>query len=138
VASGLKFSKKNLVPFGGQMAKLKSGQSISQYTLPERVQYIRQELRQLTQAQLAKASGVSQSTIAQIEKGKKDPSISTLKKIAAALDVHLAVLFATDDVHVFDMVRLKEKYNHVDKLNPTLYTALGRLVQYARDIGFIK
>jgi transcriptional regulator with XRE-family HTH domain len=118
--------------------KTKSAQSISQYTLPERVQYIRQELRHITQAELAKESGVSQSTIAQIEKGKKDPSISTLKKIAAALDVHLAVLFATDDVHVFDMARLKSKYNHVDKLNPTLYTALGKLVQYAKDIGFLK
>jgi transcriptional regulator with XRE-family HTH domain len=112
--------------------------SISAYSLPERISYIRQERRHLTQAQLAAQSGVSQSTIAQIENGKKDPSISTLKKIAAALDVHLAVLFATDDVHVFDMTRLKKKYDHVDKLNPTLYTALGKLVQYARDIGFVK
>jgi transcriptional regulator with XRE-family HTH domain len=87
---------------------------------------------------LGKATGLSQSSIAQIEKGKKDPSISTLKKIAEALDVHLAVLFASDEVHVFDMPRLKAKYDHVDKLNDTLYAALGRLVQYARDIGFIK
>jgi transcriptional regulator with XRE-family HTH domain len=113
-------------------------QSISKYTLPDRIQYIRQERRRITQAQLAKESGVSQSTIAQIEKGKKDPSISTLKKIAEALDVHLSVLFASDNVHVFDMPRLKQKYDHVDKLNPTLYTALGKLVQYAKDIGFLK
>jgi putative transcriptional regulator len=112
--------------------------TISQYSLPERIQYIRQERRHLTQSELAKMSGVSQSTIAQIEKGKKDPSISTLKKIASALNVHLALLFATDDVHVFDMRSLKERYDHVDKLNPTLYTALGRVTTWAREIGFLK
>ena len=121
------------------MKKIKAiDYTISEYSLPERIQYIRQERRRLTQAELAEKSGVSQSTIAQIENGKKDPSISTLKKIAVALDVHLAVLFATDDVHVFDMPRLKRNYDNVDKLNPTLYTALGKLVQYAKDIGFLK
>jgi transcriptional regulator with XRE-family HTH domain len=119
------------------MAK-KNPHSISKYSLPDRIHYIRQERRQMTQAELAKATGLSQSTIAQIEKGKKDPSISALKKIAVALDVHLSVLFASDEVHVFDMPRLKRKYDHVDKLNETLYMALGKIVQYAKDIGFLK
>lgn len=116
----------------------KKQNSISGYSLPERLLYLRQERRHLTQIQLAKMSGVSQSTIAQIESGRKDPSISTLRKIAEALDVHMAVLFTTDDVHVFDMQRLKKKYDNVDKLNPTLYTALGKVVQWAKDIGFLK
>lgn len=107
------------------------------YSLPERIQYLRQERRKMTQAQLAKLSGVSQSTIAQIESGTKDPSISTLKKIATALDVHIALLFSSNDVHVFDMKALKTRYNHVDKLNPTLYTALGRVISWAKDIGFL-
>src|SRR5271170_4229218 len=97
-----------------------SEHSIAKFSLPDRIQYIRQERRHLTQSELAKLAGVSQSTIAQVENGKKDPSISTLKKIASALDVHMAVLFASDDVHVFDMGRLRKKYDHVDKLNPTL------------------
>lgn len=117
---------------------VKGPKSISQYSLPDRILYIRQERRGMTQARLAELSGVSQSTIAQIEKGKKDPSISTLKKIAAALEVHLAVLFATDDVHVFDMTKLKNNYDHVDKLNPTLYTALGKVTSWAKEIGFLK
>ena len=111
--------------------------SISAYSLPERIQYLR-ERRKLTQSQLAKMASVSQSTIAQIERGKKDPSISTLKSIAKALDVHLAVLFASDEVHVFDMPRLKRKYDHVDKLNETLYAALGRVIRWAKDVGFLK
>ena len=109
---------------------------ISQYALPDRLKYLR-ERRNLTQTDLALKAHVSQSTIAQIESGKKDPSIATVKKIAMALGVHLAVLFASEDVHVFDMKRLKKDYDHVDKLNETLYFALGRVVQYAKEIGFL-
>ncbi len=45
--------------------------------------------RGMTQAALAKHAGVSQPTIADIEAGKKEGSVSTLKKIAAALSVDL-------------------------------------------------
>ena len=112
--------------------------SISPFSLSERLRYIRQERRGMTQAELAKRSGVSQSTIAQIESENKDPSISTLRKIATALEVHIAVLFASDEVHIFDLLRLKARYDSVDKLTPALYMALGKVVQYAKDIGFIK
>lgn len=114
------------------MAKQKS---ISQYTLPERLKYLRIQ-RELTQADLAKVSKVSQSTIAQIESGRKDPSINTLKQIAKALDIEIAILFASDEVHIFDMKRLRAKYKKVDDLNPTLYTAIGKVLRYAKDIGF--
>lgn len=92
----------------------------------------------MSQGELAKLAGISQSTVAQIESGKKDPSISTLKKIADALDVHIAVLFASEQVHVFDMPRLKRKYENVDKLNPTLYMALGKIIAWAKEVGFLK
>ena len=108
---------------------------LERFTLSERIKYMRQR-RELTQAELAKSAGLSQSTVAQIENGDKDPSFSTLLKIAEALDCHLAVLFSSDDVHVFDMKRLRKKYNSVDKLNPTLFHAIGRVIQYAREIGF--
>lgn len=68
----------------------------------------------------------------------KDPSVETLRKLAEALDIHVATLFSTNDVYVFDLKRLRRKYNHADKLTPHLYMGLGRVVQYARDIGFIK
>lgn len=116
--------------------KEKTASKLENYTLPERLKYLRERL-EMTQADLATKAKISQSTIAQIESGKKDPSIATVKKIAQALDIHMAILFASDEVHVFDMRRLKDKYDHVDKLNPTLYFALGKVVQYARDIGFI-
>ncbi|RME18058.1 MAG: XRE family transcriptional regulator [Bdellovibrio sp.] len=108
---------------------------LSRYTLPERVRYLRQS-RELSQAQLAKKAKVSQSTIAQIESGRKDPSISTLKKIAKALEVEIAILFASEDVLVFDLKKLRKKYNSPDKLHPTIYMALGKIIRYAKDIGF--
>jgi transcriptional regulator with XRE-family HTH domain len=109
---------------------------IDEFGLPERIIYLR-ERRKMTQAQLAKAAGISQSTIAQIESAGKDPSITTLKKLAVALNVHIAVLFAGDEVFVFDMLRLKQKYDHVDKLNETLYYSLGKVIQYAKNIGYL-
>lgn len=44
-------------------------------------------LKGLTQAELSKRSGVSQSQISSIELGQKSPTIETLQKIANALCV---------------------------------------------------
>ena len=115
---------------------MKKAKTISQYTLPDRLKYFRQS-RELTQGELAKKAGVAQSTVAQIESGRKDPSISTLKQIAAALDVEIAILFATDDVHVFDMKRLNARYKKLEDLNPTLHVAMDRVVRFAKKIGFV-
>lgn len=109
--------------------------SIDSYNLNERISYLRKR-REMTQSELAKSSGLSQSTIAQIESGLKDPSVKTLEKLAGALDVVIPILFATDDILVFDMKRLKKKYKKVDELNPTIEQALGRVVRYAKEIGY--
>lgn len=115
----------------------KTKASIDQYSIGERVKYLRLRLEK-SQAELAEASDVSQSTIAQIESGKKDPSVTTLKKLGKALDVHIAVLFASDAVHVFDMERMNAKYKSVDDLHPTVYYSLGRVVEFAKAVGFVK
>lgn len=110
--------------------------SIDAYQLNERIAYLRKR-RNLTQSALAKASGLSQSTIAQIESGSKDPSVKTLEKIAQALDVAIPILFATDDILIFDMQKLKRKYKKVDDLNSTVEQALGRVVRYAKEVGYL-
>lgn len=48
------------------------------------------EYRDLTQKELAKAAGVSAMYVSQIERGNREGSSATLKKLAAALKVELA------------------------------------------------
>jgi transcriptional regulator with XRE-family HTH domain len=51
------------------------------------------EVNGLTQVELAKKVGVTQSYIAQLESGRKiSPSLEMLKKLAKALDVPVATL----------------------------------------------
>ena len=116
--------------------KKKKASSMGDFNISERLQYMRQR-RGLSQAELAKKADVSQSTIAQIESGRKNPSVDTLEQLSRALDVEIAVLFAADDVHVFDIKRLRRRYKKAGDLNPTLYKALGEVIRYARDIQFL-
>lgn len=48
--------------------------------------------RDLSQRDLADASGVSREYIARIELGQHDPTLSTLEKLAKALKVKVAAL----------------------------------------------
>jgi transcriptional regulator with XRE-family HTH domain len=41
----------------------------------------------LTQEQVAERSGVHSTEVSRIEAGKRDPQVSTLRKLAAALEV---------------------------------------------------
>ena len=119
------------------MAQKKTSQIKHQdYSLAERLKFIR-ETRKMTQSELGKNADLTQATIANLESGRKSPSIETLEKLAAALDVHIATLFSSEDVYVFDLKRLRRKYTKADKLTPHLYMALGRVVQYAKDISFL-
>ncbi|MDO8187671.1 cupin domain-containing protein [Conexibacter sp. JD483] len=51
----------------------------------------------LTLQELARRAGVSQSLISQVERGIASPSITTLRRLAAALDVPIAALFVEHD-----------------------------------------
>ena len=78
--------------------------------LPSELRSLRKDIN-LTQIQLAKLAGVSQSLIARIEKGGIDPRVSTLEKILNALHFakghdHRISDFATKDVV---KVNVKEK-----------------------------
>lgn len=54
------------------------------WTVGKRIRVAR-ELREMSQMDLSKKAGLSQSTIAQIEKGNKEPSLTTLRSIANGL-----------------------------------------------------
>ncbi len=48
--------------------------------------------KNLSLAELANAAGISTSYLSLLERGKRDPSFSTVEKIAAALDVPVSIL----------------------------------------------
>jgi ribosome-binding protein aMBF1 (putative translation factor) len=55
------------------------------------------ECRGWSQAQLAQASGMTQSAVARFEAGGTVPTLPVLKRLAAALDVNLNVSFEPRD-----------------------------------------
>ena len=52
------------------------------------------EARQMSQRQLAAAAGVTSAMISMIEQNRTSPSVATLKKILAGLDISLGAFFA--------------------------------------------
>ena len=74
-------------------------QNLKQPTLIELGTKIRTERhkRRLTLEALAERTGLSKSLISQVERGHTQPSITTLKKIAAALSVSVVKLFNSSE-----------------------------------------
>ncbi len=58
----------------------------------QRIQSLRIE-KGITQARLVALSGISQARISDIEKGKRDMTVSTLIRLCAAMDIHPGQLF---------------------------------------------
>jgi predicted transcriptional regulator len=78
----------------------------------------------ITQAELAKEAGVSQSVIAKIESGRVDPSYTIAQKILSALEqrrmsnspkaldvMHTSVVSVKSSVKVSDAVKLMKKHS---------------------------
>lgn len=57
------------------------------------------EFRQLTQTGLARCSGVNRVQIADIEAGRKNGSVRTLRKLAVALRVSVDDIIPADETH---------------------------------------
>lgn len=66
-------------------------------------------IKGLTQGELAAKCKTTQQTIAKIEQGTVDPKLSTLQKIADALDCELVDLFYSHDDFAADVNQVVEK-----------------------------
>ena len=55
------------------------------------IKKLRQE-KNMSQASLAKVSGIAQSTVCYIENGQRNPSIDTVMRLADALEVDIETL----------------------------------------------
>ena len=60
--------------------------------LGKRVAYLRKE-EGMSQLALALSSGVAKSYLSELEKGKRNPTVKVLNKIAIALDLTIEELF---------------------------------------------
>jgi len=60
--------------------------------LGKSIQSARKKLK-ISQGELADASGITQAYLSQIENNKKEPNLSTLKKISETLNIPLPILF---------------------------------------------
>jgi len=74
------------------------GTELAETVLGERIRTLRLE-RGMTLAELAQSASMSLSYLSDIERGKPNanPTVTTLRGIAAALDVSVAHLFANGD-----------------------------------------
>lgn len=56
-----------------------------------RIRYLRKE-KKMSQLDLALESGINRNYISDLEKGRRNPTISVLNKLAIALNIDLATL----------------------------------------------
>lgn len=83
--------------------------------LKQNIRYYR-KLLNLSQQELAEKSDISTSFVQEIELGRKHPSLTTLDKLAGALDIEVFQLLMNPDKNNHDIVKdfsakLKEKLN---------------------------
>jgi transcriptional regulator with XRE-family HTH domain len=64
-----------------------------QITLGATIRRIREETTDFSQSKLSIEIGMSENQIRRIERGKSNPTVNTLAKIAKALKVDIKVLF---------------------------------------------
>jgi transcriptional regulator with XRE-family HTH domain len=110
---------------------------LSKLSIGDRILYLRNQ-RGMSQSELADAADLSPSSIFQIEKNIKSPTVDTLYKLGKALECNPAIFFVTEDLHVFDMKKLNEEYKKKSDLNDTLFRAISEVVEYAEKLGFCK
>lgn len=82
--------------------------------------------KNLTQEKLAELIEMSPRHIVNLENGSNQPAISTLKKIAAALDTSIASLYNNDYYDDPEVLRTKI-HDKVDKINDTQLRMLYRV-----------
>lgn len=78
---------KNDPEFQDALADLEPGYQIADHRLS----------KGLTQKELAELAGTSQSSIARLENGSSPPSLSFLRRVAKALDAHVAVKLVSNE-----------------------------------------
>ncbi|HLT84311.1 MAG TPA: cupin domain-containing protein [Phototrophicaceae bacterium] len=80
--------------------------------LGDRLRLMRRE-HKLTLRQVADATGLSVALLSQIETGKTDPSVTTLRKLAQVFEEDMAALFRNPDAPAVHVSRPGERFRMV-------------------------
>jgi transcriptional regulator with XRE-family HTH domain len=80
--------------------------------------------RNLTLKDLSEQTGLSLSFLSQIERGASSLSITSLKKISDALEIHINHFFEEENEHQNYVVRSNEHHNFTTSSGSQLYTRL--------------
>lgn len=95
----------------------------------------------ITQAQLAKESGISRATIAQLESGGTDPRLSTLVDLARALEVSpIVLLVGENDLRALMTIAEEDHSNlmpedQVEEMRRLISSGLGKQRIQAAAMG---
>jgi transcriptional regulator with XRE-family HTH domain len=90
--------------------------------IAEKIKHFR-TVKNLSQKELATSIGMDQAQYSRMESGKVEPTVSSLEKIADALDVSVAELFSEEqltninsyDKNVVERLRLLDELEDVEK-----------------------
>jgi transcriptional regulator with XRE-family HTH domain len=89
------------------------------------------EAKKLSQKQVALSIDMDPSQYSKIEKGKTDPSVSTVEKISTALGVSLSELFQSDeifkDINLVDKT-IMEKIKLIEQLDDQEKASLFNII----------
>jgi transcriptional regulator with XRE-family HTH domain len=107
---------------------------IDEFPLGERIRFHRTK-RNMTQVKLGELCELSQGAVSQIEKSQTTPSLDTIRRIAVHLDVHVARLFAADDVPVLELKSLRKRYKTWDSLPASLRRQLKAVRTYIESLS---
>jgi transcriptional regulator with XRE-family HTH domain len=89
---------------------------------------LRREAAGFTQVALARRVGISQATIARIERGDRAPGISVLEQLFAALDLQLTINVEPLDAHVDARIAELSSRSIAERIEDTyLHSAMDRL-----------
>ncbi|MGE5404036.1 MAG: helix-turn-helix domain-containing protein [Candidatus Saccharibacteria bacterium] len=85
--------------------------------IAQRIRQIRNE-KELTLEEVARRTGFTKGLLSKIENNKVSPPVSTLAKIARALDVSLGDLFSAADAQPIKIVRKAERQRYHPESSP--------------------
>ncbi len=86
--------------------------------------------QRLTQEQLAERSGLSYKFVGEIERGRGNPTIATLNRLADALGINIAALFAESD-----HARVSDEYQISKRDLQVVREALQSIAHVTESLG---